>query len=430
MRTAFRRTAFAAVAGLLLAGPALAGCSSSSTPQAADETGPITLTVNLFGDFGYKDLYAKYHETHPNITIKENVADYNAHHKNALAHLVAGSGLADIEAIEIGQIAGFIPHAAKFVNFKDYGVTGDQWTAQRTKTGSSADGKILFGVSTDTGGLALCYRPSLMKKAGLPDDPAALSAKLGTWDDYINVGKEFQAKIGDKNVHWFDAASNVFNAIAAQAPQGSYDESGNVITDKNPAVKAAWDTTVKGILAGESASLGAFTPEWNTGFQKGGFATITCPAWMMSYIKSNAKDTAGDWNIAKIPGTGGGNWGGSYLTVPKVGKHTKAAVDLAKWLTDPEQETWLFTNKGNLPADKDLWTKPEITGFKDPFFSNAPVGQIFTDAASKLQFQPLGAHAGEIGNAIGNGLVSVEQGKATSDAAWAKALADVKNLTG
>jgi len=429
MPTAFRRAAFTAVAGLLLAGPALAGCSSSSTPTATEETGPITLTINLFGDFGYKDLYAKYHELHPNITIKENIADYNAHHKNALAHLVAGSGTADIEAIEIGQIAGFIPHAAKFTNFLDYGVNADQWTPQRAKTGSSADGKTMFGISTDTGGLALCYRPSLMKKAGLPDDPDGLSAKLATWDDYIAVGKDFQAKIGDKNVHWFDAASNVFNAIVAQAPQGQYDDAGNVITDKNPAVKAAWDTTVKGIQAGESASLGAFTPEWNTGFQKGGFATITCPAWMMSYIKSNAKDTAGDWNIAKIPGTGGGNWGGSYLTVPKVGKHIKAAVDLAKWLTDPEQETWLFTNKGNFPADKALWTKPEVTGFKDPFFSNAPVGQIFSDSAAKLTFQPLGAHAGEIGNAIGNGLVSVEQGKATPDAAWIKALADVKNLT-
>jgi cellobiose transport system substrate-binding protein len=426
MHLTFRRAAFLAAAGLLLAGPGLAGCSSKSNTPSNE---PVTLTVNLFGDFGYKDLYAKYHELHPNVTIKENVTDYNTHHKNALAHLVAGSGLADIEAIEIGQVAGFIPHATKFVNYLDNGVDPNQWTAQRTKTGSSADGKILFGVATDTGGLALCYRPSLMKKAGLPADPDGLAAKLATWDDYISVGRTFQEKIGDKNVHWFDAASNVFNAIVAQAPQGQYDESGNVITDKNPAVRTAWDTTIKGIQAGESASLAAFTPEWNTGFQKGGFATITCPAWMMSYIKSNAKDTAGDWNITRIPGTGGGNWGGSYLTVPKVGKHTKEAVELAKWLTQPEQETWLFTNKGNFPADKELWTKPEVAGFADPFFSNAPVGKIFADSAAKLTFQPIGAHAGEIGNAIGNALVSVEQGKAKPDDAWAKALADVKNLT-
>jgi len=429
MHIALRRTAMLAAAGLVLASPALAACSKNSTGTGTNSNAPVTLTINLFGDFGYKELYDKYHQLHPNVTIKENVTDYGTHHKNLTAHLVAGSGTADLEAIEIGQVAGFVPQASKFVNFLDYGVDRNQWTDQKAKSASSPDGKILFGVCTDIGGLALCYRPSLMKKAGLPDDPAGLAAKLGSWDDFVNTGKDFQAKIGDKNVHWFDAASNVFNAIMAQAPQAQYDDQGNVITDKNPDVKAAWDTTVKAVQAGESAGLGAFTPEWNTGFQKGGFATITCPSWMMGYIKSNAKDTAGDWNITKIPGTGGGNWGGSYLAVPKASKHIQAAVDLAKWLTAPEQETWLFTNKGNFPSDKALWDKTEVAGFKDPFFSNAPVGQIFADSARNLKFQPEGAHSGDIGNAIGNGLTSVEQGKATPDAAWAKALADVKNLT-
>jgi cellobiose transport system substrate-binding protein len=428
MRTALKRAAVLVGAGLLLASPALAGCGSSSTP-AASSTEPITLSINLFGDFGYKDLYAQYHQLHPNITIKENVTDYGTHHKNLQAHLIAGSGTADIESIEIGQVAGFQPQAAKFVNFLDNGVDKSQWTDQKTKAGSSADGKTLFGVGTDIGGLALCYRQDLVKAAGLPDDPAGLAAKLATWDDFINVGKDFTAKTPDKNVKWFDAASNVFNAIVNQAPKGQYDDAGNVISGTNPDVKAAWDQTIAGIQAGQSASLAAFTPQWNTGFQKGGFATITCPSWMLSYIRSNAPDTTGKWNVTKIPGTGGGNWGGSYLTVPKVGKHIQAAVDLAKWLTAPEQETWLFKNKGNFPSDKALWTTPDVSGYTDPFFSNAPVGKIFSDSAQALHYQPLGAHAGDIGNAFGNALVSVEQGKATPDAAWSQAMADIKNLT-
>jgi cellobiose transport system substrate-binding protein len=151
---------------------------------------------------------------------------------------------------------------------------------------------------------------------------------------------------------------------------------------------------------------------------------------MLSYIRTNAPETSGKWNVTKIPGTGGGNWGGSYLTVPKAGKHIQAAVDLAKWLTAPEQETWLFKNKGNFPSDKALWTTPDISGYTDSFFSNAPVGKTFSDSAQALQYQPLGAHAGDIGNAYGNALVSVEQGKATPDAAWTKAMADIQNLTG
>jgi cellobiose transport system substrate-binding protein len=429
MRTALTRAAVLAGAGLLLVTPALAACGSSGSSPSASSTEPVTLTINLFGDFGYKDLYAKYHEAHPNVTIKENVTDYNTHHKNLQAHLVAGAGLADIESIEIGQVAGFQPQSAKFVNFLDYGVDKNQWSDQKLKNGSSADGRSVFGVGTDIGGLALCYRPSLFKAAGLPTDPAGVDGILNTWDDFVNVGKQFQAKIPDKNVRWFDASSNVFNAVVAQAPQAMYDESGNVIAGSNPAVKTAWDITVAGIKAGESAALSAFTPQWNTGFQKGGFATITCPSWMLAYIRDNAKETNGDWNVAKIPGTHGGNWGGSYLTVPKSGKHIQAAVDLAKWLTAPDQEAWLFKNKGNFPSDQALWTTPDVSQYKDPFFSNAPVGEIFTESARNLKYQPLGAHGGEIGNIFANALVSIEQGKATPDEAWAKAMADIKNLT-
>jgi len=428
MRTAFRRAAAVVGAGLVLAGPALAGCGKSGSPSSGS-TGPVTLTVNLFGDFGYKPLYDKYRQTHPNVTIKENVTDFNTHHKNLQQHLVAGAGTADIEAIENGQVAGYQNQAAKFENFLDNGVDKSRWTDQKVRAASSPDGKILFGVGTDIGGLALCYRSDLLKAAGIGDTPEAVGAKLKTWDDFISVGHDFLAKTSDKTVKWYDAASNVFNAMIAQADQGLYDDKGNVVVETNPAVKAAWDKTVQSVKDGESGGLAAFTPQWNTGFQKGGFATITCPSWMMAYIKDQAKETAGKWNIIAIPGTGGGNWGGSYLTVPKQGKNRAAAIELAKWLTAPEQQAELFKTKGNFPSDQNLWKTPDITNYKDDFFGGAPVGKIFSESMLNLHYQPLGAHAGEIGNVIGNALVSVEQGKATPDDAWKKALADTKNLT-
>ena len=49
------------------------------------------------------------------------------------------------------------------------------------------------------------------------------------------------------------------------------------------------------------------------------------------------------------------------------------------------------------------------------FFSDAPAGKIFSGSAKSLQPQVLGPHAGDIGNAVGNALVSIEQGKAKPD---------------
>jgi cellobiose transport system substrate-binding protein len=428
MRVAtIRRSALVLGAGAMLVGSMLTGCASGS--KQADGSGPVTLTVNLFGDFGYQDLYAKYKQTHPNVTVKENVTDFNTHHKNLQAHLLAGSGTADIEAIEVGQIAGFRPQASKFVDFLKQGVSKDQWVESKWQPATSPDGNALLGLGTDVGGLALCYRTDLFKAAGLPSERGAVSALFTDWNSYVEVGKQFQTKTPDKGVKWFDAGSNLYNAIVNQSTKNAYDESGNVIVATNPAVKQAWDTTVTAIQAGQSAGLSAFSPQWNTGFQKGQFATVTCPSWMMAYIKDNAPDTAGKWDIARVPGTGGGNWGGSYLTVPKAGAHQKAAVDLAKWLTAPEQEKWLFTEKGNFPSDQALWTEPEVAGYTNQFFSSAPAGKIFSESAKNLKPQVLGPHQGEIGNVIGNALTSIEQGKASPDEAWKKALADVKNLS-
>lgn len=422
-----RRPALLLGLSALMALTATAGCSGESATD--NPNAPITLTINLFGDFGYQQLYDEYRKTHPNITIKENVTDYGTHHKNLQAHLVAGAGTADIEAIEIGQVAAFQPQAAKFVNFLDSGVATGQWTDWKWRAAASPDAKQLFGLGTDIGGLALCYRRDMFAAAGLPTDRDKVADLLPSWDAYLQVGKEFLAKTPDKGVKWFDSSGNLYNAIIAQAPQGSYDAAGKVILDSNPAAKAAFDTTVAAIQAGESAKLGAFSPEWNTGFKKGQFATITCPSWMTAYIRDQAPDTSGKWDVARIPGTGGGNWGGSYLTVPRQGRHQAAAVELAKWLTAPAQETWLFKNKGNFPSDQALWDQPEITDYTDPFFSNAPVGRIFSASAKALRPQPLGPHAGDIGNVIGNALVSVEQGKASASDAWAKTLTEVKNLT-
>ncbi|MCX5209951.1 extracellular solute-binding protein [Kitasatospora sp. NBC_00240] len=424
------RTRLLGAAAALTALLAVTGCSSGGGSQAQDDPNEkITLTVNLFSDFGYADLYKQYEQQHPNITIKENRADMGAHHQNLQAHLLAGSGTADVEAIEIGQVAGFQAQASKFVNFLENGVDAAQWVPSKTAPASSADGKVLFGLGTDMGGMALCYRSDLFKAAGLPTDRDQVSALLTDWKAYAATGKKFLADSPNKDVRWFDSGGNLFSAVIAQAPTGFYDAAGKPVVNDNPAVRQAFDLVAGAIKDGESAGIQAFTPAWDTGFQKSQFATVACPAWMSYQFKANPPTDGGTWDMARIPG-GGGNWGGSYLSVPRSGKHTKAATELAKWLTAPEQEGKLFTEKGYFPSDQALWSRPDIADHTDPLFNNAPTGKIFSQSAKDLKPQPLGAHGAEIGTALGNALTSIEQGKTDADGAWKKALADVGNIVG
>ena len=92
--------------------------------------------------------------------------------------------------------------------------------------------------------------------------------------------------------------------------------------------------TIRVARPARTAGLAAFATDWNTGYKKGLFATVTCPAWMMGYIQGQAPATKGKWDIAATPGTGG-NWGGSFLAVPKQSSNQDEAADLVKFLTSP-----------------------------------------------------------------------------------------------
>jgi cellobiose transport system substrate-binding protein len=406
----------------------LAACGNSE--DGADANGEITLNVNVFGDsFSLPDnreLYDEYERTHEGVKIVENRSDFGTHHQNLQARLTAGSGAADLEVIEVGQVSGYIGQPDKFVNFKEHDVDTGQWTESTVQRASTADGGALIGLPTDIGGLAMCYRTDLFEQAGLPTDRDEVSALWPTWEDYVGVGDRFVAKL--PKVKWFDAGGHVFTGILGNDEETYYNADGELVVEKNDAVRDAWDLTVSAIEHKQSAALPEFSPEWNTGFQQGQFATITCPAWMMGYIQANAPKTKGKWDIATIPG-GSGNWGGSYVTVPSQGKHVDAAVELAKWLTAPEQNIKLFKSIGNFPSQKSTWEQPEVADFTSEFFSGAPAGKIFPASLADAPVQIYGPQSGVIGTTFAGALNSVEQGT-DADEAWDKAMSDIKAAAG
>jgi cellobiose transport system substrate-binding protein len=149
---------------------------------------------------------------------------------------------------------------------------------------------------------------------------------------------------------------------------------------------------------------------------------------MTAYIEGQAKDASGLWDVAKVPG-GSGNMGGSHLVLPKQGKHPEAAADLVKFLLSAENQIKVFKDKGNFPSLPKLYTDPAVTTFSKPFFNNAPIGKIFSEAAMALKPQYEGPRAGDVMNTIGQGLGRIEQGQQSSNEAWAQVLSDVEKLS-
>jgi cellobiose transport system substrate-binding protein len=437
MRTA--RTRFSRLVGVLAVGAlATAGCGSSSNDNntnAAPSNEKVTIKVGLFGTFGFKEagLYDEYMATHKNVTIQEeSVEQEQTYYQGLQTHLGAGSGLADIQGIEVGRIADVVANqGGKWTDLNSMGAADLKstfyewkWDAATTKEGQ------VVGLGTDIGPEAICYRSDLFKAAGLPTDRAELASKWSTWQGFIDLGKQYQAK-APKGSSFTDSAAGMFNAIIGQSQEQFYDANGGLVYETSPAVKNAWDLSMQAASAGISAKLKQFDPAWNTGFASGSFATVACPAWMIGYIKGQAGTGAsGKWDVASLPGGGAGNWGGSYLGIPKAGKHQKEAYELLKWLTAPEQQVTMWLKGQHFPSSSTAAADPKVAAAADPYFSNAPLGTLFSGAAQKMPIATNGPDAGKIKDLFSNGIVSVEQQGKTPDGAWQATLKGIKDALG
>ena len=400
-----------------------AATSPSATPEETVDKTPVTLTVAYWGNFGLEDgtLIAAYEKDHPWVTVKTNIGDYAAQHDALQQALIAGSGAANIAAIDEGFITGFVAQADNFVNLLDLGAGKykESYLPWKWSQASNADESTTIGLGTDVGGLALCYRKDLFDKAGIPSERADVDAAIGdTWEGFIELGKTYQ-KTSGKGKFWVDNATNILNPVVTQLGTGYayYNKNNELDMDS---VKPAFDVAIAVIDAGLSSGITLWSDDWNTGFANGSFAVLACPAWMMGYIQGQAPDTAGAWDVADIPGPGG-NWGGSFFTIPdQFDEHTtQESYNFIEWLIQPEQQITVFQTIGNLPSQSSLYDDPAIQGFTNEFFNNAPVGQIFTktaeDIPGSIYYAPKNA---DVSTAVQGVLNDVQAGNIDSADAW------------
>ncbi|MEA5119566.1 MAG: ABC transporter substrate-binding protein, partial [Propionicimonas sp.] len=336
--TLLRATAAAACVAMLAAGCSSGSPSPSASQPTADGSASqapaeqITLTVATFNEFGYDNLLAKYTDTHPNVTVKEKkAATSNEARENFMTKIGAGSGLSDIEAVEVDWLTEIMQASDKLADLSSPDVQG-RWLDWKAAQATTADGKLI-GYGTDIGPEGVCYRSDLFAAAGLPTDRDEVAKLLGTWDDYFELGKKFVAK---SDAAWFDSTDAIFqgmvnqvdNAFSSTAPEETI-----IPLDQNTAMRQMYDTVIKAAQDDDlSAHLAQWSTDWTAAFQvqaadaakKPTFATMLCPGWMLGVIEGNAAGLEG-WDIANAFPGGGGNWGGSFLVVPAQGPNVEAA---------------------------------------------------------------------------------------------------------
>jgi len=429
-----RRVAAVTTTVLTASALLLTGCSSDdSSSDAKDSNGNITLTVDDFGQFGYKEagLFAQYHKLHPNITVKENTTpNEQDYYPKLLQQLNTGSGLGDVTGIEVGRIKEVVDtQAAKFTDLSKT-INVSDWVSWKEKQATASDGSVI-GAGTDIGPMSLCYRSDLFKAAGLPSDRESVAkAVAGGWEDYLKLGQKFQAKAA-KGTYFMDSASAMYNAVVGSSAQQYYDASGKAVYKDSPAVQQGWNLAAEAASKKLTEGLPQFGDAWKAALRKGTIATVACPAWMAGQISINSGDAyKGKWDIARAPGTSAANWGGSFLAVPKTGKHVTEATALVKWLTAPEQQAAVFKAIGVFPSNKGAYELASVKNATLPYFSDAPIGQIYADEAKAIPEAVLGAKDGTIKDTISTQINNMEQRGTKPAKAWKAATDSIDKVIG
>ena len=379
--TTRRKAAVGAALALVAGTTAACGGSDSEANQAALGKDDV-LTITTFSDFGYDALIEEWNADpdRPFSVKMTKIADWDPWKQTLTQKLQAGDGLTDIVAVEGDAMPQFLTEGAsdQFADISDSSLD-DRWVEYAYRAGQTADGKQV-GYPTDAGPEAFCYRADLFEKAGLPSDREEVEAIFETWDSYFAAGEELTAALPETK--WYDSSGSIAQAMLNQA-EFPFQTSDNTIDVENAELELVWDT-VTGYSSTLSPRVVQWKEDWTANFTNDGFATMPCPGWMFSNIKSNAPEVEG-WDIANAFPGGGGNWGGSYLAVPAMSEHQEEAQELAAWLTDAEQELAAFEAAGNYPANVEAQESLAAEGATDPYFDDAPTAVILADRAAAVE---------------------------------------------
>ena len=425
-RTARRAAALGATAALVAGLTTACGGASGSSSKTA--LGPNdTLKITTFSDFGYDKLIDEWNADpkHPFLVKQTKIADWDPWKQTLTSDLQAGTGLPDIVAIEGDSMPEFLAPGAsdQFVDLSDPSLA-NRWLEYKYKAGQTADGKQI-GYPTDAGPEAFCYNADLFKKAGFPTDRDQVAKVFSSWNSYFDYGVRFERSV--PGAKWIDDSVSIAQAMLNQTKY-PFQTADNKVNVNNNELRTVFDTVAR-YAPTLSTGTQQGTPDWTKDMADGKVATMPCPGWMFANIKAAAPHST-SWDIADAFPGGGGNWGGSFLAVPRQSKHPAEAKRFANWLTDKEQEVAAFKAAGNYPANVAAEQVLTAQNATDAYFHGAPTSKILADRAKavdpKLPYK--GDEYAEILGLFKSAVQRVDQGK-PADESWRLFLQAVAGLS-
>lgn len=271
-------------------------------------------------------------------------------------------------------------------------------------------GKV-YGMPFDTGVSGMYYRTDLIKQAGFSDK----DMQNITWDRYIEIGKQVEAKTGKKMFAMDPQDMDKIRIMMQSAGRWYFDKDGKLDIKNNPALKAALQIQTKFMTSGIYKPTSGWG-EWVGALNKGDVAAVITGVWITGSVKAEASQ-AGKWAVAPTPSLGipgsvnASNLGGSSWYVLAAGKEKAAAADFLNeiYAKDVDFYQSILQSRGavgSLLASRDGKAYTQT----DPFFGGAKVWQQFSDWMGKIPSVNYGVYTAEGDAAVAAQLPALAQG--------------------
>ena len=353
-----RTTAAAVLAGTL----ALTACGSPQSGPAAPAApaGPIEISVSLFGTFGYdggRPLQAVRGRRTPaprSSTSRRRARTSTGPRCRPGSR--RGSGLADIQGIEVGRIADVVTNQAdKWTDLNQTPAPDAVGTLHRLEGagGHHAPTARCSGLGTDIGPMAhlLPQRPAREgRPAHRPAPRSPRSARPGTATSPSARSTRPRPRPAPPGPTR-RAGSTTRSSPASS--RSTTTRPATLVYATNPAVKQALDTAAKAAATGLTAKLEQFVdPGWDQGFGSGRVRHHRLPVLddrlhqgqgrrrRRGQVERRRRCPAARRQLGRLV----------PRASPAASPHKEQAAKLITWLTAPEQQAKVFTKVGNFPS--------------------------------------------------------------------------------
>lgn len=320
---------------------------AATLPALAEDT----LTVWFSGGVNGKAAeYAAqlYRQQHPDVTINiEQVATSDRETRLTVA-LTSGdmTGLPDITLFQDYSAQRFLQFFPGC--FTDLSAAIDMSEFAPDKVGYwTYEGKT-YALPFDSAASASFVRLDYLTEAGY----TLADLTDITWDRYIEIGKEVQAKTGRYMLTEMDY-SNLLMVLVKSAATWYFNEDGSANIENNEGVRAALETIKKlhesGIVM-ENEDWAAYVASMN----EGKAASTVTGNWILGSIVG-AADQSGLWGMTTVPSMGDdmGHYssnGGSSWAVLSSSQQQELAVDFLKTFMSDEFNEYLVKELATVPT--------------------------------------------------------------------------------